>query len=287
MGIAFSIGLYIWSREYYLRHRVAIRKIYYGLVISMSYLLWVFGAFPEVGGKLEYLIALVVSVVIIDLFIFQTPDITKFMSNELKQEGLVESINKNRGTFIELSEKLIKVNQMMPKSETLWQVDEFDFTPEKYEEFVLAYLRNFTSSFHLDVFSYRVESSVEEQVFKDNVQRAYEKIRTDHVWTLRGVGMRKSQVIHTLLDGENVEIIEKDGSYVLFPYFGEYFNIIFVISAKQGNEVTGADASLLLNLLYTFDMWLLSREDELLEDTEQVETIDPNEEDRSTEGNVL
>ncbi len=268
IGIAFSIGLYIWSREFYLKHRVAIRKIYYGVVVATSFFLWAFNVFPDVGAKLEYLIALVISVVIIDLFVFQTPDITKFFSNELKQESLVESINKNRGTFIELSEKLIKVNELMPKSDQKWHLDEFEFTPEKYEEFVLSYLRNFTSSFQLDVYSYLVESSADEIIFHNNIVAAYEEILNDHNFGLREVGMRKNQVIKTLLEGENIEILEKDSSSVLFPYFGEYYNLLFVVSSRKGTEVTGADASLMLNMLYTFDMWLLSNEDEFLSDDE-------------------
>jgi hypothetical protein len=264
VGIFFSIGLYIWNREFYLKHRIAIRKIYYGLVVATAFFLWAFQVFPDPGANLQYLIALVISVVVIDLFIFQTPDITKFMSNELKQESLVESINKNRGTFIELSEKLIKVNEMMPKSEQTWNLDEFDFTPEKYEEIILAYLRNFASTFKLEVYSYMVESSLDENKFQDNIASSYEIIQKEHSFTLRGVGMRKNQAIKTLLDGENIEILENDTSSVLFPYFGEYYNLLFVVSSRNGSEVTGADASLMLNMLYTFDMWLLLKEDEIL-----------------------
>lgn len=108
------------------------------MVVATSFFLWAFDVFPGAEAKLEYLIAIVISVIVIDLFIFQTPDITKFMSNELKQESLVESINKNRGTFIELSEKLIKVNETMPKREQKWRLDGFEFTPEIYEEFVVS-----------------------------------------------------------------------------------------------------------------------------------------------------
>ncbi|MEQ2525293.1 type II toxin-antitoxin system SpoIISA family toxin [Bacillaceae bacterium CLA-AA-H227] len=289
IGIAFSIGLYIWSREFYLKHRVAIRKIYYGVVVATSFFLWAFNVFPDVGAKLEYLIALVISVVIIDLFVFQTPDITKFFTNELKQESLVESINKNRGTFIELSEKLIKVNELMPKSDQKWHLDEFEFTPEKYEEFVLSYLRNFTSSFQLDVYSYLVESSADEIIFHNNIVSAYEEILKDHNFGLREVGMRKNQVIKTLLEGENIEILEKDSSSVLFPYFGEYYNLLFVVSSRKGSEVTGADASLMLNMLYTFDMWLLSNEEEFLhdDDWDGYEEQEDNIEDGNEESDML
>lgn len=264
IGIAFSIGLYIWSREFYLNHRVAIRKIYYGVIIFISFLLWAFNVFPDVGQKLEHLIALIISVVIIDLFVFQTPDITKFMANELKQESLVENINKNQEAFVDLSEKLIKVNEMMPKSEMKWQVDEFEFTPEKYEEDVLSYLNNFATDFRLDVYSYLVESNDEESIFRENVKAVYEKIKKEHEFSLKGVGMRDKQAIKTLLDGENIEIIEKENNAVVFPYYGEYYNLLFVVSSRKGSEVTGADASIMLNLLYTFDMWLLYNEDEFL-----------------------
>lgn len=271
VGIAFSIGLYIWSREFYLTHRVGMRKIYYGLIVFVSFLLWAFGVFPDVGQNLQHLIALVISVIIIDLFVFQTPDITKFMSNELKQENLVESINKNQDTIVELSEKLIKVNEMMPKSEMKWQVDEFEFTPEKYEEYVLSYLRNFGSSFNLDVYSYHVESSSDQDIFKENVESAYKKVLKEHDFTLRGIGMRNKHAIKTLLDGGNIEIIEKESNAVLFPYYGEYYNLLFVVSSRKDRVVTGADASLMLNLLYTFDMWLLYNEDEFLPGDDEVE----------------
>ncbi|CEG27755.1 type II toxin-antitoxin system SpoIISA family toxin [Bacillus sp. B-jedd] len=271
VGIAFSICIYIWSREFYLKHRVGMRKIYYGLIVFVSFLLWAFGAFPDVGQNLQNLIALVISVIIIDLFVFQTPDITKFMSNELKQENLVESINKNQDTIVELSEKLIKVNEMMPKSEIKWQVDEFEFTPEKYEEYVLSYLRNFGSSFNLDVYSYHVESSSDQAIFKGNVESAYKKVLKEHDFTLRGIGMRNKHAIKTLLDGGNIEIIEKDRNAVLFPYYGEYYNLLFVVSSRKERVVTGADASLMLNLLYTFDMWLLYNEDEFLPVDDEVE----------------
>lgn len=264
VGIFFSIGLYIWSRDYYLKHRVAIRKVYYGVILATAFFSWAFNVLPNEVAKLEYLFTLVISVVVIDLFVFQTPDITKFMSNELKHESLVESIHKNRGTFIELSEKLIKVNEMMPKSKQQLHLSEFEFTPEKYEDFVLTYLKQFTSAFELDVFSYMVESSIDENVFQGNISSTYKKIRTDHSFTLRGVGMREKQVIKTLIEGGNIEIIEKECSTVLFPYFGEYYNFLFVMSTKKGSEVTGADASLMLNMLYTFDMWLLTEEDKLL-----------------------
>lgn len=264
IGIAFSIGLYIWSREFYLNHRVAIRKIYYGVIVFVSFLLWAFNVFPDVGQKLEHLIALVISVVIIDLFVFQTPDITKFMANELKQESLVENINKNQGAFVDLSEKLIKVNEMMPKSEMKWQVDEFEFTPDKYEEDVLSYLNNFATEFRLDVYSYLVESNDDESIFRENVKAVYEKLKKEHEFSLKGVGMRDKQAIKTLLDGENIEIIEKENNAVVFPYYGEYYNLLFVVRSRKGSEVTGADASIMLNLLYTFDMWLLYNEDEFL-----------------------
>lgn len=264
LWIAFSIGVYIWNREYYLKHRVAIRKIYYGFIVISAFFLWAFNVFPDVGNNLQHLISLVISVVIIDLFVFQTPDITKFMTNELKQESLVESINKNRGNFIELSEKLIKVNVMMPKNLSDWHMDGFEFTPEKYEQVVLSYLKKYASTFQMDVYAYNVEASPNEKEFRKNVTTVYHEIKKDHNLTLRGVGMREEPAIQTILQGNNIEIIDKECSSVLFPYFGEYYNLLFLVSSRQKGEVTGADASLMLNLLYTFDLWLQANEEEFI-----------------------
>jgi len=288
LGIAISIAIYICNREYYLKHRVAIRKLYYGLVVIASFGLWAFGVFPDVGENLQHLIALVISVVIIDLFVFQTPDITKFMTNELKQEGLVESINKNRGTFIELSEKLIKVNEMMPKNLSDWHMDDFQFTPEKYEETVSSYLRTFALNFHLDIFSYQVEASAEEEEFRENVTLAYNSIIKEHGLTTRGVGMRQNQAISTILDGENIEIIEGNSTCVLFPYFGEFYNLLFLVRSKKDSEATGADASLMLNLLYTFDLWLQVNEDQFVsmhvdDDHDEAEAIASEQVERKSE----
>lgn len=273
IGIAFTIGLYIWSREFYLKHRVAIRKVYYGCVVTSAFCLWVSGVFPDVRNNLQHLIALVISIVIIDLFVFQTPDITKFMSNELKQEGLIENINKNRGTFIELSEKLIRVNQLMPKNLSDWIMDDFEFTPGKYEEAVLSYLGQFAADFRLDVYAYMVEADPDESEFKKNITNAYKQVMDDHKLSLRGVGMRENRAINTMLEGKNIEIIDGECSSVLFPYFGEYYNFLFLVSSRQKVEVTGADASLMLNLLCTFDLWLQSNEDEFWPHNEEEDEL--------------
>ena len=251
-----------------MRKRVAIRKSYYGFIVSASSLLWVFGAFPDVGNKFEFLIALVISVVIIDIFVFQTPDVTKFMSNELRQESLVETINKNRGTFIELSEKLMVVNEIMPKNQQKWHVEigedegEFNFSLEKFDEFVLSYLNNFGNRFKMEIYSYTVISTENENEFIESIENAYDEIVEEHDFTHRDLGMRKRRAVSTLSTGQNIEILGGKNSAVIFPYFGEYYNFIYVISSRAGNDVTGADASLLLNMLYTFDLWLLSEEDE-------------------------
>ncbi|MCA1064763.1 type II toxin-antitoxin system SpoIISA family toxin [Rossellomorea aquimaris] len=287
VGIVCSIGLYIWDREVYLKHRVAIRKIYYGTIVAAAFILWTFNAFPNVGDKLENLIAIVISIIVIDLFVFQTPDITKFMANELKQESLVESIKKNRGTFIELSDKIIKVNEIMPKSNQKWHLEEFEFTPESYEDFVLDYLKTFASTFHFDVYSYIVESTQSEIEFQKNIEAAYKEIQADHNFTLRGVGMRKNKAVKTLIDGENIEVLENDSSSVIFPYYGVYYNLLFVVSSRKDNEITGADASLMLNMLYTLDMWLIHNEDDLMHYEEDDYDQDSQPEDGNEEGNML
>jgi len=39
---------------------------------------------------------------------------------------------------------------------------------------------------------------------------------------------------------------------------------IFLVSSRKKSEVTGIDASIMLNLLYSFDMWLQANEDTLI-----------------------
>lgn len=150
----------------------------------------------------------------------------------------------------------------MPKNLSDWIMEDFEFTSEKYEETVLSYLRQFASEFQLDVYAYTVEADPDEAKFNENVTDAYKKVMKDHDLSLRGVGMRQAQAIKTILKGENIEIIEGESSSVLFPYFGEYYNLLFLVSSRKKKAVTGADASLMLNLLYTFDLWLQANEDD-------------------------
>lgn len=58
----------------------------------------------------------------------------------------------------------------------------FEFTPEKYEENVLAYLKNFASEFHLDVYSYLVESSNDENIFQTKVKTAMRRSRKNMIF---------------------------------------------------------------------------------------------------------
>ncbi|WP_442637903.1 type II toxin-antitoxin system SpoIISA family toxin [Rossellomorea marisflavi] len=268
LGILVSVGLYIWNKKFYLKNMVAIRKGYYSLIVVASFILWISGAFPSVGEKFQHLIALVISIVVIDIFIFQTPEVTKFLSNELKPDSLVETITKNRDTFIDLSDKLIAVNEIMPKSQQKWHVEigeekgEFNFSLEKFDNFVLSYLNNFGSRFKMEIYSYTVISTENENEFIESIENAYDEIVEEHDFTHRDLGMRKKRAISTLSEGKNIEVFSGENSAVIFPYFGEYYNFIYVIRSRAGKDVTGADASLLLNMLYTFDLWLLSEEDE-------------------------
>lgn len=261
-----SVVFYLWSKVLYEDNRIGIRKIYYGVLTIAVYILWATSKLPL--NQVNELLVLVVSAVLIDLFIFQTPDITKIFNAELKQNDVAQNIKSKRATVIKLNEKIQEVNRIMPKANEPWSLDgleDFDFSSEKYEQFMLNYLNRFTEPFKMNLYMYYVESAVVEDEFKDKIREAYEKIRKDHDFSIKNVGMRKKVLVSELEKGDSIEILEKDCSYVLFPFFGVYYNHLFVISTSNGYEATASDASLLVNMLYTAESWLVSHEAELIE----------------------
>lgn len=269
-GIGFTIFLYIKNRKFYGENQIAIRKIYYGIVLVISYILWAFEKFPV--KNVTELIMLVVSIVIIDLFVFQTPFITKFLSQEFKTTEAVETIKNVDNSLVEVLEKVSLLNRIMPKADEEWEIQNYDFSYQHYERYVLPYLTKFTDNFKMKLFMYYVEYSDEEpepgefvsKQFLQNTEMAYKKIREDQNFTIFGQGMRNNQVIEKLALGDNVEIIENNGTFIIFPFSGIYHNVLVVISSKSEVATHLADASLLLNLLHSLDDWLIINEKDLL-----------------------
>lgn len=274
IGLLSTVIYYYFNRKSYLQNRVLLRKIYYFVVILTGLILVGLEKFPFTTTA--ELVGFVVGVIVIDLMVFQTPDITKFMSHELKQEQLAETIEKNEGSIQVLTEKILCVNKVMPKASQPWEVDSFDFSYDAYEEYLLSYLRAYTNQFNINIFSYYVESSPDEAVFVKNVRSAYDKIKKDHDFSVRGIGMRRKRLLKILTDGGNVEVFEHGRPYVIFSYFGEYYNFIFVITSKDDSHVGGVDASLLLNMMYMLDYWLLSNEHDLVDNPDEEDDFDWN-----------
>ena len=257
--LALSTFFYFWNRKSYLKKRTLIRKIYYFLVIASSYYLFLQGSFPF--QSTTGIVGFVIGMIVIDLMVLQTPDITKFMSHELKQEEFTDRIEKNEGNVQLLTEKILKTHEMMPKpSEPWWMEDEFDFSPEGYENSMKQYLERYTGAFDINLFSYFVESSEDQDEFTNNLKERYRLIREHQDLKPRIVGMRDRDAVTKLVNARNIEIFNDGQTTVIFPYFGEYYNFILVITGRNGVHVGGADAALMLNLMYTFDAWLLSNE---------------------------
>jgi len=267
LGLLSSILYYLWDKKKYLENRVLFQKIYYLLIILFSLTLYFLGEFPY--SKNTELAVFMVGVILVDLMIFQTPEITKFLNSELKHEDLTQTLEKNEGTLHLLTDKIICVNDWMPKPTLAWRAEQFDFSLDAYEDSLIKNLEVYTNEFNINLYSYHVPADAEEDVFKQNITTAYDKIRKDHGFTIRGVGMRRKYVVENLSKGQNIEILQDGIPYVLFPYFGEYYNFLFVISGRNNVPVGGADTSLLLNMLYTFDYWLTSNEGDLTHDSSE------------------
>ncbi|MGE9214802.1 type II toxin-antitoxin system SpoIISA family toxin [Exiguobacterium aurantiacum] len=257
--LALSIFFYFWNRKSYLKNRTLIRKIYYLFAIVSTFHLFLYDVFPF--PSTTGFVGFVIGMIVIDLMVLQTPDITKFMSHELKQEEYTDRIEKNEGNVQLLTEKILKTHDMMPKpSEPWWMEDEFDFSHEGYESSMKQYLQRYTDEFDINLFSYYVPSAEEQDVFTDNLKEKYRMIKNHQELKTRTVGMRDRDAVAKLVTARNIEIFNDGQTTVIFPYFGEYYNFILVITGRNGVHVGGADAALLLNLMYTFDTWLLSNE---------------------------
>lgn len=257
--LSLSIFFYFWNRKSYLKNRTLIRKVYYMFAIASTFYLFLYDAFPF--PSTTGFVGFVIGMIVIDLMVLQTPDITKFMSHELKQEEYTDRIEKNEGNVQLLTEKILKTHDMMPKpSEPWWMEDEFDFSHEGYEISMKQYLQRYTDEFDINLFSYYVPSAEEQDVFTNNLKEKYRMIKNHQELKTRTVGMRDRDAVAKLVTARNIEIFNDGQTTVIFPYFGEYYNFILVITGRNGVHVGGADAALLLNLMYTFDAWLLSNE---------------------------
>ncbi|MGK7379594.1 type II toxin-antitoxin system SpoIISA family toxin [Planococcus sp. 1R117A] len=268
VGMVASIGLYWQNREFYLNNRTLIRKIYYVSVVVGGVALWSANNFPF--NTIKEFTALAAGIVIIDLFVFQTPDVTKFMVGEFKADEIKENINKKAFAVEKISEKLMKLNESLVLLQNDWELERFDYSYEKYMRNLTDYLKTFMDEFGMDLYPYQIDAPDDRAQLNNAIKGVYRNIMSDLNFTMRDVGMSESQAVDTLEKGESIEVFQKGDSHVIFPYFGKYFNILFVISSRNNDElkddgtpsgtvtgiVNGADASLLLNMIYTFDLWL-------------------------------
>lgn len=253
-----NIGLYFWAQRTYFKYRIFMRKLYYSVILITGFIAYAMVDFPV--STLVELGALVTLVVFIDLAIFQTPDITKFMTHEFKHEEIEQTFHKHEDMVALQGIKLMVINGIIRRVKEDWVADDIDMTHDEYEEFVRRYLEDFTDAFEMGLLTYYVPSSNDASEFKRNLDETYTKIRDKFSFDIRAVGMRKRQVINRLENGNSIIIIEKDTSYAIVPFSprNHSYNFIFVIHTKKdnGDTLNETDAALVTNMLYMLEMWM-------------------------------
>lgn len=292
-----TIPVYIFRREYYINNRVAIRKSFYGLILIFVSFLWLCDSFPFTS--VSELTIFLISVIMIDLMIFQTPDITKFLSNELRHEQVEETFNENRGgAYEDLLAKLNKMNELIEKNEEMFQTSISDFTvPINYVDFVNSYLEEFIQSSLAKFYVYYIE--IEDSNYVQGIEKAYDKVNEKFDFSYSQLGMRKHHLIQKLSEGLSIEVMpkrksifseikdifkseelsESAESYMLFVYSGEYHSLLFLLVSNQEFGATGANTPVIQNLLRSADTWIQKQnfKEEQREEDDALEPSDSSE----------
>lgn len=292
-GMGYTIYFYFASREIYNEFRIGYRKVYYVYMLIIGSLFWMFGVFP--ASNLATLGAFVIGMIVMDLFIFQTPDITKFMSNEFKHDGgLVNQLRETEDSSIRMRQQLQFVNNYMPKRDKSWELtDGFDFTPTSFHEYTEEILQQYGDTFGLHVvpFSLVAENSsddetesesetteetrtqatpepnqeMDEDILNQVIDYIYEEFKLNN----NMLGMTKKKLVRKLKEQESVEFFKNKQGAVIFPYRGEYIDMVIYVypkmedSTEKAINATGYDALLLINMLHTFDLYVKSIEESM------------------------
>ena len=289
IGLSGTTILYAINKSFYISNRIGIRKLYYMAILISAFVLWVTKSFPvQTVGELTFLL---VGVVLVDLFLFQTPDITKFLNQEFKHEELEKSASISDKLLTLTGKKILAVNSVFPNGDEEWQETDFDFnrTPDSlpdYESYLSQHLDTYMRDFDITWLPFYVPSSDGNPAqLLEGVEETYEKIRATPslTFTSLNVGMRKRRLIRELADAKSIvfskklyevdwdllsqqkiPVIQQQESYVLVPFFGFYFNHIFVLKHTGELALNENDASLLVNMLSRIDYHLVQRHRMLL-----------------------
>lgn len=274
--------LYVINRDLYISKRIGIRKLYYLAILISAFILWVTKNFPvQTIGELTFLL---VGVVLVDLFLFQTPDITKFLNQEFKHEELEKTASISDKLLTLTGEKILAINSVFPTGDEAWEETDFDFnrTPESrssYESYVINYLNQYTQQFDITCLPFYVPSTNgNPDSLLANVEKTYDEIRArqENDFSNFNVGMRKRHLVRELKEANSIvftkkeykidwsmlkekesPVVQQQDSYVLVPFFGFYFNHIFVLKHTGELALNENDASLLLNMLSRIDYHLV------------------------------
>lgn len=268
-----TIPIYIFKREFYINNRVAFRKLFYGIILGCIVLLWYYDSFPFT--TVPELTVFLVGIILMDLMIFQTPDITKFLANELKHEQVEETFDENRGgAYEDLLLKLNKMNEVIEDNDENFMTPITDFAnPEDYVSFLNSYLESYFKYTSAKSYIYYIDSN---SSLIEGIEDAYKKMDKNFSFTYGHLGMREKHFFRKLAEGSSVEIIgqtysiisytkrshrrdnlaEFGDSYMIFVYSGEYHSLLFLLASDQEFGATGANTPIIQNLLRAADIWI-------------------------------
>lgn len=275
IGMSYSIYRYFSNREIYNELRIGYRKVYYVYMLILGALFWMFDVFP--AENLSTLGAFLVGVVVMDLFVFQTPDITKFMSNEFKHDGgLVNQLKETEGSSIRMRQQLQFVNNYMPKRDSTWELeDRFDYSEEEFRRQTEGVVQRYGNEFDLNVVQFLLSNQngtdEEADMSEESLEAIVDYLFDEFELNNNMLGMRKKKLIEKLKEQESIEFFKKKQGAVIFPYRGEYTDMVYYVYPKVEDETenrihaTGYDALLLMNMLHTFDLYAKSVEADILD----------------------
>lgn len=262
-GLIIFIGV---KPDKYVENQQFLRKVFY--FVFITFLIFETG-FKEIDiTDWKTLSVFVIFSVFIDLTIFQTPSITKFLNAEFQESNyVVKTIQKNEEALEYTNKKVQNLTEVISKTPLYFEDKDFVTNWRKYKEELIEYLNLYTDTFQFNIaiFGFKLIESEEEltpeieKVF-NKVEICYNKSINDSEW--------RDELIKNLSDGQAINFINKgeDKESVhnrdfkkdiwIVPFYGESYNMLIGLRST-GIELNGVDASHILNLAKIFDWHMI------------------------------
>lgn len=262
-GLIIYIGV---KPDKYVENQQFLRKVFY--FVFITFLIFETG-FKEIDiTDWKTLSVFVIFSVFIDLTIFQTPSITKFLNAEFQESNyVVKTIQKNEEALEYTNKKVQNLTEVISKTPLYFEDKDFVTNWRKYKEELIEYLNLYTDTFqfHIAIFGFKLIESEEEltpeieKVF-NKVEICYNKSISDAEW--------RNELTKNLSDGQAINFINKgeDKESVhnrdfkkdiwIVPFYGESYNMLIGLRST-GIELNGIDASHILNLAKIFDWHMI------------------------------